>query len=128
MIIPGFFSQLIAATYTDKLSINRHVEIQNDDGTSYIALPKPPLYEGVACRISFTQSDNSDGDNVDNNPLHLQVKIFCGNGVDIKKGDKLIAHRLDDAGGILATYEGIASMPSTYVSHQEVLFSNTGVA
>lgn len=122
------FGRLLEKTYTDRLSINRHTEITNADGTSGIGLPTTPKYSDIPCRISFNQTDNPESNKDDTNPIFLRVKLFCNPYVDIVKGDILIADRIDDDGNIMETYKGTANLPLKYTTHQEVLFAKVGDA
>lgn len=122
------FGKLLSPTYTDKLSINRFIEVTNPDGTIGMGLPKEPMYSGVRCRISFNISDNPETTKEDSNPIYLQIKIFCSPNEDIQKGDILVANRIGDDGEVLESYNGIANLPFKYVTHQEVLFTEVGDA
>lgn len=122
------FGKLLSPTYTDKLSINRFIEVTNPDGTIGMGLPKEPVYSDVRCRISFNISDNPETTKEDSNPIYLQIKIFCSPNEDIQKGDILVANRIGDDGEVLESYNGIANLPFKYVTHQEVLFTEVGDA
>ena len=122
------FGKLLTPTYTDRLSINRHTEITNPDGTTGVGVPSTPLYSNVQCRISFQSSDNPESGKDDSNPIYMQMKIFCKPDEDIKKGDILVAERIGDSGEVIETYKGVANLPFKYVTHQEVLITEVGDA
>ena len=122
------FGKLLIPTFTDKLSINRHTEITNTDGTIGISIPEIPLYENIKCRISFQSSDSPESNKEDSNPIYMQIKIFCKPNEDIKKGDIITAQKIGDDGSVIETYTGIANLPFKYVTHQEVLITEVGDA
>lgn len=122
------FSKILSSTYTDKLTITRRVKIPNPDGTTGFGYPPIPLYSDKACRISFKESDVPEMGKEDTNPFTMQVKIFGAPELDIQKGDKLVAQKIDESGNVMATYTGTANLPLKYVTHQEVLFDKVGDA
>lgn len=122
------FGSLLALTYTDKMNIYRHTSQLNSDGTKSTKLIQTALSTDLACRISFTAKDPSESSAEDINPIYLEVKVFCGPKVDVKKGDKLVVHRLDDDGTVLATYTGIVNMPLSFVTHKELHLVEVGNA
>ena len=122
------FSKLFNTLYTDKFSVYRYKEVEEDDGSTYIEEQLTPVYDGKNCRISYGSSDNPETNKEDTNPLYLQVKIFCDTEIAVKKGDKIKAQRLSDNGTVLAEYEGIASAPLQYVTHKEFLIVQDGDA
>lgn len=124
----GAFSSILAFTYTDTMSIYRHQNITNTDGTSGIIIPEKPLYSQIKCRLSFESRDYPETDLEDSNPIKLQLKVFCEPSIDIQKGDKLIINKLDDYGNIMMTYEGIANLPFVYTTHKEIEIIQTGDA
>ena len=122
------FKDLFALTYTDRLSVKRHVEIINSDGTTGLSLPNTPIYDDVQCRISFNQTDNPEPGKEDSNPIYMQIKLFCAPELDIRKGDSLVAQRLNDDGSVLKTYTGKSNLPLQYASHLEVMMTEVGDA
>jgi hypothetical protein len=127
MKISGF-GKLLATTYTDKLSINRYGKVDNPDGTTGTKLPDIPVYTDIPCRLSFNQEDNPETSKQDVNPIYLQIKVFCGVGVDIRKGDFIEVEKLADDGTVLALYKGTANLPLVYTTHKEILFAKVGDA
>lgn len=121
-------ANILSKLYTDTMNITRLQEITGEDGTSRMVVPDEPLYVGIKCRISFSSADNPDGATDSNNPQHLQIKVFCDPGVDVKKGDALLVNRLNDDGSILASYKGTANLPQSYVTHKEISLVNAGDA
>lgn len=122
------FSTILSTLYTDKLSVFRYIEKENEDGTVSSELSLQPVLADKPCRISFTSTDNPETTKEDSNPVYLQIKVFCEAGLDIKKGDTVEAHRLDDNGNILKSYKGTANLPLQYVTHKEFLLVETGDA
>lgn len=125
----GAFGKVFALMFTDKMTISRYTETLNPDGTTNISSDVEPVYENVACRVSFNQNDNPESLGDDANPIFLQVKIFTATATDIRKGDYVVAQRLDDDGEtVLATYEGESNLPVVYVTHKEAAIAQTGDA
>lgn len=121
-------SSVFKQLYKDQLTNYRHKSSVNDDGTTGSALEENPVHAAVQCRISFKKPDDSVSNREDRNPINLGIKIFCDTTVDVKKGDVIVAKKLDDDGNVLATYTGIANMPYVYPSHQEIEITNEGDA
>ena len=124
----GFVGNMLATMYTDLATIYRHTTTLNADGTTSITLTETAVESDIPCRISFTRADSPETSENDSNPIYLETKIFCGAGVDIRKGDKVVAQRIDENGNAVATYTGIANLPFTYITHQEVLLVEVGEA
>lgn len=122
------FQKLFDPLYTDRMTVLRHVEVGNEDGTTGIALPDPALLEHVPCRISYVSDDSSDKGEEDLNSLHKMIKVFCKPDVDVQKGDKLVLLRMSEDGLIVRTLEGIANDARVYPTHIEIIFADKGDA
>ncbi len=122
------FGSLLATTYMDVMSINRYVPHENEDGTTGTRLPETPLHEAVPCRISFEQEDNPEPGKQDVNPIYQKIKLFCGVGTDIKKGDFVEAKKVGDDGTVIGLYKGTANLPLVYTTHKEILLVKGGDA
>ena len=125
----AFIGSLLSSMYADKLTVKRFTKVTNPDGTIGMSKAQTEVYIDKNCRISFESEDNSLANKEDTNPKNIQVKIFCDNTLDINKGDTLIVKRMAEDGiTVLATYKGLAGLPSKFVSHQEILMSEVGDA
>lgn len=118
----GKFSSVIATLFTDKMTINRYTNSQNEDGTTDTVLSETPIYSDIPCRISFAQMESPKDKEIDDTPVSTTPKIFCKVGIDIREGDFVTVYRLDDNGTVIATYSGKVGMPSTLITHKEALF------
>ncbi len=105
--------------YDDRFDIYRTDKALNDDASTHIFYEEEPLYSNVPGRISFVSDDRGTDYEVDSTPIRYDPKLFCASDVDIKAGDYIVIHRLDDKGNVTHTYKGRASKPSWYTTHQE---------
>jgi hypothetical protein len=110
------------------MSISRYKEVLNDDTTTSVEESETPVYTDIPCRISFTSTDNPETTKEDSNPVYLQIKVFCSPEIDVQKGDKIVAQRIDNSGNVIATYKGTANLPLQYVTHKEILLVQVGDA
>lgn len=122
------FQKLFDSLYADRMTVLRHVEVENEDGTTGIELPDPALLEQVPCRISYVSDDSSDKGEEDRNSLHKTIKVFCKPDVDVQKGDKLVLLRMSEDGVAVRTLEGIANDARVYPTHIEIIFADKGDA
>lgn len=122
------FSDLLEGLYTDLLSIQRHVEVSNEDGTTGIQITT--VATDIDCRISFQYGgrDMARSFEVDRNPIDLSAKVFCDQDVDVRKGDILRVERRGSDQRAFAVYKGIANMPFHYETHQEIEIIQMGDA
>lgn len=118
----GDFSGIISTMFTDKMSVNRYQDKENPDKTTDTILSDTPIYSDVPCRVSFASRENPDDNELDNTPVKISPKIFCGKDVDIKAGDFVTVKRFDDDGNVTASYSGKIGMPSVFITHKEALF------
>lgn len=117
------FSKIITTMLTDKMSITRYVDKENEDGTTDTVMPESPLYSDVACRVSFSSGDKPNDKDVDDTPVAIVPKIFCELDVDLKAGDFVTATRFNDKGEVIASYSGKVGLPAVFITHKEALFS-----
>lgn len=118
------FSGIITTMFKDRMSINRYVDEEAEDGSTNTTLSDSPLYTNIPCRVSFLSSGEKPNDNdVDNVPVKDVPKIFCKLDTDIKAGDFITVTRFDDEGKVIATYAGKVGLPSVFITHKEALFS-----
>ena len=118
------FSGIIKSMLTDKMSINRYSNKDEEDGTTTTVLPDTPLYTDVPCRVSFLSSGEKPNDkDVDDTPIELVPKIFCQLSADLREGDFIVVNRFNDEGEVIATYAGKVGLPSVFITHKEALFS-----
>lgn len=122
------FQKLFDSLYADRMTVLRHVEVENEDGTTGIELPDPALLEQVPCRISYVSDDSSDKGEEDRNSLHKTIKVFCKPDVAVQKGDKLVLLRMSEDGVAVRTLEGIANDARVYPTHIEIIFADKGDA
>ena len=122
------FQKLFDSLYTDRMTVLRHTEVENEDGTTGIKLPDLALLEQVPCRISYVSDDSSDKGEEDRNSLHKTIKVFCKPDVTVQKGDKLVLLRMSEDGLIVRTLEGIANDARVYPTHIEIIFADKGDA
>lgn len=119
------FAGVITTMFTDKMSINRYVDKDNEDGTTDTVLSDTPLYTDVPCRVSFasTSREKPNDTDIDDTPLEVVPKIFCKLDTDLKAGDFITVKRFNDEGEVIATYAGKVGLPSVFITHKEALFS-----
>lgn len=122
------FKNAFNLLYTDRMDIYRTIEETSIDGTTNVVSDANPIYKDIKCRISFSDQDSAETSLEDRNPIHLNVKIFCGPEVDLQKGDKLILNRLNDDGSVMTTYSGIVNLPLVYPTHLEAQIIEVGDA
>lgn len=114
------FAKYIAKMYTDKLTIIRYIESDNEDGTTgQIRDPSEDLID-VPCRISSLKQDEKDLTNWDVDETVASVKIFLSPDIKICKGDEVIADRYIN-GIKVQTYKGNAGDPMVYDLAQEFI-------
>ena len=109
--------------YADKIDLTRSGKVTNSDATTSVGYGAPHVLK-QACKISFAHAKESKSI-VDKNVLTMLPKIFCASSTDVKAGDKVIAYRLNDAGDIVATYEGYCGEPVHFKSHIEFVILAT---
>jgi hypothetical protein len=120
------FSRYLDVLYTDKMNITRYKEVKNEnDGTTDMVLDDDPALNDLNCRISSIKEDTNNFDNV--NEINSKYKIFCSLNTEIKKGDKIEAHRVIDSVKV-ETIKGIASKPLKYDLGIEFILMEEGNA
>lgn len=114
------FAKYIERMYTDKLTIVRYVEADNADGTSGVVRDTSKDINGISCHISALKEDERDTSNWDIDETVAKVKIFLSPGVEIQKGDEIIAERYV-GGKKVQTYKGYAGDPMVYDLAQQFI-------
>lgn len=110
--------EAMTAFDTDKIDIARRTEVENPDGTSGEALDNVPIYEGVACHISFSNYDNPDPNTAETRPVIKSLVINCSIDVDLQNGDFITAYKLDNDGNTIETYQGTIGEPTSSQSRK----------
>lgn len=106
--------------YKDRMDVY-HYEIREVAGDSYDAEEEPvPAYLGIPCKISNNFKDLPEEDSFMLNPTNQHLSIFCEPHYDIRKGDKIIIHRLDDNGEEIEQIIEYAGKPNKEITHQEI--------
>lgn len=118
--ISGLSKILKVTMYKDKLDVYRSSLKQNDSFTYESSENPVPVYLGIPCRISNNFKDLPEEDSFLLNPTNQHLSIFCENVYDIRKGDKLVAHRLDDNGEEIEVLHEYAGKPNKEITHQEI--------
>lgn len=108
--------------YKDKLDVYRLELKRNDDYSSTNQEIATPIYMGIPCKLSNNFHDLPEEDSFLVNPTNAHISVFCDPMYNIKKGDKLVAHRLDDNGNEVETISQYAGKPSIEINHQEIMF------
>ena len=124
------FSPYLEMLYTDRMDIYSTVEGEDSDGATVNEYPEIPQQKDVPCRISFSSKDTSDGTGP-NEMVKLDPTIFCGNGVGVSAGDKVVVRRNHSDGTTYATFEGTLSLagePNKWATHQEFKLTMEGDA
>ena len=106
---------------TDKMDIGRRIPVENPDGTSGETDPSTPLYEGVACHLSFDQIDNPDSNTAATRPVNQILKISCPISVDLQNGDLITAYKLANDGSTIETYIGVIGEPTSSMSRKTAI-------
>lgn len=122
------FSGIITLMFTDKMDVSNYIERVNSDETTDIILPDSPQQIDIPCRVSFYSSENPSDKAVDNVPIKLQPKIFCGLGVELSAGDFINVRRYSDAGQLISSLFGKVGLPIAYATHKEASFFVEGSA
>lgn len=112
--------KLFQMLYDDEVDIYRTSESDNEDSTVDISYAPKPLYKNVKCRLSFSSDDIGSDSEVDMTPVRFGPKLFVKTDVDIRAGDYVVVRRYTDSRKVAHVYEGIASEPSWYATHQEI--------
>ena len=115
--------------YTDTMVVKRHTPQINADHTINAALGSTPVHSNVPCRLSLASgNDLLYSSPQDVNRIYKPITVFCSPDLTIEKGDHITVTRYKLNGTTLVVYEGIASLPSVYETHQEIAFVQMGVA
>ena len=122
------FAPIITAMFKDKMDVYRHASIINSNGTKSVVRPETPTTADTPCKVSFDMTETPKNTAIDHTPIMTTPKIFCLSSLDIVEGDFVVIRRFDDYGNIVAVYSGLVGLPSTFITHQEVLFLIKGGA
>jgi hypothetical protein len=114
------FAKYINKMYTDKLTVIRYVEIDNEDGTTGVSADPSEELKDIPCRISTLKEDEKDLSNWDIDETMGRVKIFLSPDIRIYKGDEVIADRYIN-GVKVQSYKGNAGDPMIYDLAQEFI-------
>lgn len=106
--------------YSDKFTINRYIDLEDDDGSTYEGLDPSPSLQDIPCRISVLREDEHKTNFSDSNNELVKLKIFCSPDVEVQKGDTIVAQRYVD-NNLVDEFKGIASAPFKYNINQEFL-------
>ena len=113
------FHKYIEKMYTDRLSIIRYKEIENEDGTTGQAVDESIAV--IPCHISSLKEDERNTANWDTDEVEARVKVFLSPyDIPIKKGDEVIADRYLN-GVKVQTYKGYAGDPLFYDLAQQFI-------
>lgn len=114
------FAKYINKMYTDKLTVIRYIETDNEDGTTGVSADPSEELKDIPCRISTLKEDEKDLSNWDIDETMDRVKIFLSPDIRIYKGDEVIADRYIN-GVKVQSYKGNAGDPMIYDLAQEFI-------
>ena len=113
-------SGVLAALYTDRMTVCRYTNTADGDGALVSALDPAPVLEDVPCRVSFNNKD-SPVISGDGNSTDIQPVLFCRPDVPLKSGDFVTVTRLGSE-----IYSGHIGRPNPYGSSLQVMFRDKG--
>lgn len=114
------FSKILQLFHTDVFDVHRYIKTQDEDGATVNQLSPVPSLSGIKCRISYASEDDSKNLSDGANLQYQTVDIFTSPNMDIRKGDYIVATRIGTGGTVLATYNGLANLPSFYDNHIKI--------
>lgn len=94
------------------------IDIKRDSGGKL-----EEVYSNVPCHLAFNSTDNPDPNSVDIKPIIQSITIHCGNWVDLRNNDFIVAKRMDNAGNLLKVYSGRCGNPVVSQGRQKVLIT-----
>lgn len=121
------YSKYLDSLHTDRMSIYRYKEIENEDGSTEEVLNTDPSLENIPCRLSKVKADEHNINMYDANKQNIKFKIFCSIDVEILKGDSLVIKRVI-GNQVVDTIKAIAGAPIKYDINQEVIIIEDGEA
>ena len=120
-------SDALKILYTDKLKIERHSPVLGTDGTINYGDPSglTLILDNEPCRLSIKALDNPpDMLRVEGEYELIQLKVICGNNVDIRTGDLVSVTRNNGIDSDVV--EGVAAQPGIYRTHKEIFLNQRG--
>lgn len=94
------------------------IDIKRDSGGKL-----EEVYSNVPCHLAFNSTDNPDPNSVDTKPIIQSINVHCGNWVDLRNNDFIVAKRMDNAGNLLKVYSGRCGNPIVSQGRQKVLMN-----
>ena len=94
------------------------IDIKRDSGGKL-----EEVYSNVPCHLAFNSTDNPDPNSVDTKPIIQSINVHCGNWVDLRNNDFIVAKRMDNAGNLLKVYSGRCGNPIVSQGRQKVLIN-----
>jgi hypothetical protein len=113
--------------YTDKLTVLRYVEKENDDGTTGEVLDDSKELVGIPCHISALKPDEYDQEHWDVDMVEARVKVYLSPEVRLVKGDEVIADKYLGRTKVVQTYKGKVGDPMVYDLAQEFVLLESRV-
>lgn len=110
--------------YDKTATIERQVPITKESGAD--GMDWAPIHKDVPCRISNSSLNNTSQEEV--NVIQYDVKLFLSSQYDVKAGDIVTVHTLENGSIIKSEEFESAKEPFVYVTHQEVLLRRKGYA
>lgn len=110
-------------TYTDKCTVFKYKDDEDEDGAVATTRDNTPVYEDVPCHVSFSLRvmENFDKKYIDKTRYTKQPKIFINNKYTIPEGSYIVAQKLNTEKQVVGTYKGQCSIASMCTTHQEFL-------
>ena len=94
------------------------IDIKRDSGGKL-----EEVYSNVPCHLAFNSTDNPDPNSVDTKPIIQSINVHCGNWVDLRNNEFIVAKRMDNAGNLLKVYSGRCGNPIVSQGRQKVLMN-----
>lgn len=113
--------------HTDRFSIKRYIDIEDDDGSTKEAVEPNPILKDIPCRISTIKEDEQNLKQEDANKKLVKLKVFCSTDIEVYKGDLVIAERIIN-GKSVDIIKAIAGKPMKYSINQEFILIEDGEA
>ncbi len=113
--------------HTDKFTIKRYIDVEDDDGSTKEVLDPNPILKGIPCRISTIKEDEQNLKQEDANKELIKFKIFCSSDIEVFKGDLVIAERIIN-GKSVDIIKAVAGKPMKYSINQEFILIEDGEA
>lgn len=111
--------------YDKTATIERQAPIKKENGAD--GMDWVPIHINVPCRISNSSLNNTTQEQ-EANIIQYDVKLFLSSQYEVKAGDVVTVHTLENGSIIKSEEFESAKEPFVYVSHQEVLLRRKGYA